>query len=320
MIYPYITLLFWGKPSSLELIILFVLIGLFVDSFSHKKSRFFLIGFIFLFFFITKNPMRASITAVDIGQGDSIFLQDKFNKENILIDTGGQLALPQKNWQKTQTQSNADKTLIPYLESMGVAHIDQLILTHTDADHVGDFLSLADKIKIREIWVSPGELTNSSFVEKLKKAKIPIHVSKVGDKIPIFDSFLQVLSNGYTKKGDNNDSIVTYGNFYHTKFLFTGDLEQEGEKKLLQNYPKLQVDVLKVGHHGSKTSSSPEFIKEIHPKLALISVGKANRYGHPNQETLETLAKYQVKTLRTDQKGAIKLTEVNQQWQIKTVR
>ena len=76
---------------------------------------------IFLFFFITKNPMRASITAVDIGQGDSIFLQDKFNKENILIDTGGQLALPQKNWQKAQTQSNADKTLIPYLESMGVA-------------------------------------------------------------------------------------------------------------------------------------------------------------------------------------------------------
>ena len=165
--------------------------------------------------------MRASITAVDIGQGDSIFLQDKFNKENILIDTGGQLALPQKNWQKAQTQSNADKTLIPYLESMGVAHIDQLILTHTDADHVGDFLSLADKIKIREIWISPGELTNISFVEKLKKAKIPIHVSKVGDKIPIFDSFLQVLSNGYTKKGDNNDSIVTYGNFYHTKFLFT---------------------------------------------------------------------------------------------------
>lgn len=314
--YPFVL----GKPSSLELIILFVLIGLFVDSFSHKKRRFFLIGFIFLFFFITKNPMRASITAVDIGQGDSIFLQDKFNKENILIDTGGRLALPQKNWQKAQTQSNADKTLIPYLESMGVAHIDQLILTHTDADHVGDFLSLADKIKIREIWVSPGELTNSSFVEKIKKAKIPIHVSKVGDKIPIFDSFLQVLSNGYTKKGDNNDSIVTYGNFYHTKFLFTGDLEQEGEKKLLQNYPKLQVDVLKVGHHGSKTSSSPEFIKEIHPKLALISVGKANRYGHPNQETLETLAKNQVKTLRTDQKGAIKLTEVNQQWQIKTVR
>lgn len=191
--YPFVL----GKPSSLELIILFVLIGLFVDSFSHKKRRFFLIGFIFLFFFITKNPMRASITAVDIGQGDSIFLQDKFNKENILIDTGGQLALPQKNWQKAQTQSNADKTLIPYLESMGMAHIDQLILTHTDADHVGDFLSLADKIKIREIWVSPGELTNSSFVEKLKKQKFRFMLVKLGIKfrfLIVFFKFYQMVT------------------------------------------------------------------------------------------------------------------------------
>ena len=246
--------------------------------------------------------------------------QDKFNKETILIDTGGRLALPQESWQKPQSQTNAEKTLIPYLESVGVSQIDQLILTHTDADHVGDFLNLADKIKIKEIWVSPGELTNNHFVQKLKKANIAIHISKVGDKIPIFDSALQVLSNGYTGKGDNNDSIVTYGNFYHTKFLFTGDLEQEGEKELLKNYPKLKVDVLKVGHHGSKTSSSPDFIKEINPKLALISVGKENRYGHPNQETLETLKKYQIRILRTDQKGALKLMQINQQWRIQTVR
>ncbi|WP_260361947.1 ComEC/Rec2 family competence protein [Lactococcus cremoris] len=145
--------------------------------------------------------MRASITAVDIGQGDSIFLQDKFNKENILIDTGGRLALPQKNWQKAQTQSNADKTLIPYLESMGVAHIDQLILTHTDADHVGDFLSLADKIKIREIWISPGELTNISFVEKLKKQKFRFMLVKLGIKfrfLIVFFKFYQMVT---LKKG-----------------------------------------------------------------------------------------------------------------------
>ncbi|WP_230315812.1 ComEC/Rec2 family competence protein [Lactococcus lactis] len=247
-------------------------------------------------------------------------MQDKFNKETILIDTGGRLALPQESWQKPQSQTNAEKTLIPYLESVGVSQIDQLILTHTDADHVGDFLNLADKIKIKEIWVSPGELTNNHFVEKLKKANIAIHISKVGDKIPIFDSALQVLSNGYTGKGDNNDSIVTYGNFYHTKFLFTGDLEQEGEKELLKNYPKLKVDVLKVGHHGSKTSSNSDFIKEINPKLALISVGEKNRYGHPNQETLETLKKNQIRILRTDQKGALKLMQINQQWRIQTVR
>lgn len=309
-----------GNPRTIELLILFFLIGLLIDNLFKKRRQIIFAGLIVCSFFICKNPIYPSITAVDIGQGDSIFLQDKFNKETILIDTGGRLTLPQESWQKPQSQTNAEKTLIPYLESVGVNQIDQLILTHTDADHVGDFLNLADKIKIKEIWVSPGELTNNYFVEKLKKANIAIHISKVGDKISIFDTYLQVLSNGYTHKGDNNDSIVTYGNFYHKKFLFTGDLEQEGEKELLKNYPQLQVDVLKVGHHGSKTSSSPDFIKTIHPQIALISVGKANRYSHPNQETLKTLAKYQVKTFRTDQKGAIKLTEINHQWKIKTVR
>lgn len=309
-----------GNPRPIELLILFFLIGLLIDNLFKKRRQIIFAGLIVCSFFICKNPIYPSITAVDIGQGDSIFLQDKFNKETILIDTGGRLALPQESWQKPQSQTNAEKTLIPYLESVGVNQIDQLILTHTDADHVGDFLNLADKIKIKEIWVSSGEVTNNYFVEKLKKANIAIHISKVGDKISIFDTYLQVLSNGYTHKGDNNDSIVTYGNFYHKKFLFTGDLEQEGEKELLKNYPQLQVDVLKVGHHGSKTSSSPDFIKTIHPQIALISVGKANRYSHPNQETLKTLAKYQVKTFRTDQKGAIKLTEINHQWRIKTVR
>ncbi|MGY3710347.1 ComEC/Rec2 family competence protein [Lactococcus lactis subsp. lactis] len=82
----------------------------------------------------------------------------------------------------------------------------------------------------------------------------------------------------------------------------------------------MKVDVLKVGHHGSKTSSNSDFIKEINPKLALISVGEKNRYGHPNQETLETLKKNQIRILRTDQKGALKLMQINQQWRIQTVR
>ena len=185
-----------GNPRPIELLILFFLIGLLIDNLFKKRRQIIFAGLIVCSFFICKNPVYPSITAVDIGQGDSIFLQDKFNKKTILIDTGGRLALPQESWQKPQSQTNAEKTLIPYLESVGVSQIDQLILTHTDADHVGDFLNLADKIKIKEIWVSPGELTNNHFVEKLKKANIAIHISKVGDKIPIFDSALQVLSNG----------------------------------------------------------------------------------------------------------------------------
>ncbi|MCL2112851.1 MAG: DNA internalization-related competence protein ComEC/Rec2 [Streptococcaceae bacterium] len=309
-----------GKPNAIQLILLLIITALLLDFWTQKKLRWLLLSSLFIIFFTCKNPSQPTITAVDVGQGDSIFLKDRFNKQTILIDTGGRLNIPEKSWQKAQTESNASKTLIPYLESEGVSQIDQLILTHTDDDHVGDFLNLADKIKIKEVWVSPGELTCPDFVDKLKKAKIPIHLTQVGDEISIFNSQLQVLSNGYTGKGDNNDSIVTYGNFYGKKFLFTGDLEQDGEMKLLKNYPDLKVDILKAGHHGSKTSSNPKFIKQIQPQLAIISVGKNNHYGHPNQQTLDTFKKYKVKSLRTDQNGAIKLTEIKGLWRISTVR
>ncbi len=199
-------------------------------------------------------------------------------------------------WQSAQAKTNAEYTLIPYLQSIGVGKIDHLILTHTDDDHVGDFLKLADKIKISEVLVSPGELSNPVFVSKLTKANLPVHVVKTGDTIPIFNSKLEILSSGYTGKGDNNDSIITYGNFYGSRFLFTGDLEREGEKELINNFPLLKVDVLKAGHHGSKTSSDPDFIERIGPRIALISVGKNNRYGHPNQETLETYNKNKIKS------------------------
>lgn len=309
-----------GTPSPFQLLALFILSGLLIDYFSKKKLRNWLVLGIFVLIFLSKNPIQSSITMVDVGQGDSILLQDRFNLRNILIDTGGKLTIPKENWQKFQNQSNADKTLIPYLQSVGVGKIDDLILTHTDDDHVGDFVELANKIKIKRVWVSSGEISNTSFVAKLKQAKIPIHLAQTGESIPIFDQKLQILSSGYTGKGDNNDSIVTYGNFYGKKFLFTGDLEQDGELKLLKNYPTLKVDVLKAGHHGSRTSSNPEFIKQIHPQVALVSVGKNNRYGHPNQETLSTFQKYQVKVIRTDQKGAIKLDEKEGVWSIKTVK
>ena len=100
----------------------------------------------------------------------------------------------------------------------------------------------------------------------------------------------------------NDDSIVLYGQFYQKRFLFTGDLEEAGEKKLLENYPQLQVDILKVGHHGSKGSSSGVFLDQLHPQLALISVGKKNRYQHPHKELLDRLEERSISYLRTDER------------------
>ncbi len=315
--YPFV----FGSPNIVQLLLLFIFTGLFIDFYRHTKMRLFFLSGLILIYLTCKYPFLPTITVIDVGQGDSIFLEDRFDKQNILIDTGGKVSfMKYAPWQSAQAKTNAEYTLIPYLQSIGVGKIDHLILTHTDDDHVGDFLKLADKIKISEVLVSPGELSNPVFVRKLTKANLPVHVVKTGDTIPIFNSKLEILSSGYTGKGDNNDSIITYGNFYGSRFLFTGDLEREGEKELINNFPLLKVDVLKAGHHGSKTSSDPDFIERIGPRIALISVGKNNRYGHPNQETLETYNKNKIKVLRTDLYGAIQFYRSSNQWQIRTVK
>jgi competence protein ComEC len=310
-----------GTPSVPVLLAMFAVTGLLIDFYTHKtKTRAFACFLVLLALFaLAKFPLSPSITMVDIGQGDSFLLEDRLNAHTVLIDTGGKVSFGGKAaWQTAATSTNAEKTLIPYLQSRGISALDTVILTHSDADHCGDIIALASKITIREIWVSAGSLTVPDFVMKLKQTHSQIHVVKTGDTFPIFDTSLQVLSSGYTGRGDNNDSIVTYGDFYGTKWLFTGDLERLGEKELLANYPTLQVDVLKAGHHGSKTASDPSFIQQIHPKFALISCGINNRYHHPNEETLATFNTQKIPYIRTDQHGAVRFNGPS--WQIETVK
>lgn len=310
-----------GKPSALVFLLLLLGTGCLLDYWSMRKVRYGLLFGLFVLFFITKSPPKASITMVDIGQGDSIFLQDSFNRRNILIDTGGRIGFgTPESWRKRSSASTVDSTLIPYLKSQGVGTIDTLVVTHTDEDHIGDLLALLDQIKVRTILVSEGSLTNERFVKTLNTTRTKVQVAKVGQRLKIFDRYLEVLSPLTPGDGKNNDSIVLYGALYQTPFLFTGDLEADGEMTLLKRYPDLSVSVLKAGHHGSKTSSSEPFIRAIQPSLALISCGQNNRYGHPNRETLTTFKKNGVKIVRTDQSGAIKLEKNGKSWHISTVK
>lgn len=308
-----------GQPNLTLLILLLLALALLYDFRKQKKIRAGLSFLAILLFFLSKHPLQNEITVVDIGQGDSIFLRDVRGR-TIVIDTGGRVEIGKKEtWQERVRKSNAETTLIPYLKSRGVDHLDQLVLTHTDTDHMGDMLELAKHFSIREIYVSKGSMTQTDFVDKLKKMKAKVHVVEVGDRLPIFDSALEVLYPLTQGDGGNDDSIVLYGEFFRTKFLFTGDLEAPGEGQMVAAYPDLRVDVLKAGHHGSKGSSSPEFLEHIKPKLALISAGKNNRYQHPHQETLERFEKIQTKILRTDEQGAIRFKGWNS-WKIETVR
>ncbi|HEM5490583.1 TPA: DNA internalization-related competence protein ComEC/Rec2 [Streptococcus suis] len=307
-----------GKPSELVLLLLLVSLFLLYDFHRRKKWLLGLSLVLALLFFITKHPLENEVTVVDIGQGDSIFLRDMRGR-TVLIDVGGRVDFAAKEaWQERSSQANAERTLIPYLHSRGVDRIDSLVLTHTDADHVGDVLEVAKQVQIGRIYVSPGSLTVPDFVATLKAINVPVHVVKVGDRLPIFDSYLEVLYPDGTGDGGNNDSVVLYGRLLETNFLFTGDLEQ-GELDLIESYPNLPVAVLKAGHHGSKGSSYPEFLDHIGAKIALVSAGENNRYKHPHQETLERFDSRNIQVYRTDQQGAIRFRGWKE-WKIETVR
>ncbi|HEM6020210.1 TPA: DNA internalization-related competence protein ComEC/Rec2 [Streptococcus suis] len=307
-----------GKPSELVPLLLLVCLFLLYDF--HRKKNW-LLGLslvLALLFFMTKHPLENEVTVVDIGQGDSIFLRD-IRGRTVLIDVGGRVDFAAKEaWQERSSQANAERTLIPYLHSRGVDRIDSLVLTHTDTDHVGDVLEVAKQVQIGRIVVSLGSLTVPDFVATLKEINAPVHVVKVGDRLPIFDSYLEVLYPDGTGDGGNNDSIVLYGRLLETNFLFTGDLEQ-GELDLIKAYPNLPVDVLKAGHHGSKGSSYPEFLDHIGAKIALVSAGENNRYKHPHQETLDRFDSRNIQVYRTDQQGAIRFRGWKE-WRIETVR
>ncbi|NQH33472.1 DNA internalization-related competence protein ComEC/Rec2 [Streptococcus suis] len=308
----------FGKPSPLVLLVL--LAGLFLLYDFHRRKKW-LIGLslvLALLFFMTKHPLENEVTMVDVGQGDSLFLRD-WRGRTVLIDVGGRVDFAAKEaWQERSRKANAEQTLIPYLHSRGVGRIDSLVLTHTDADHVGDLLAVAKAVEIGTIYVSPGSVTDADFVEKLRAVNAPVRVVQVGDRLPIFDSHLEVLYPKLVGDGGNDDSIVLYGRLLQANFLFTGDLEQS-ELELVETYPTLPVDVLKAGHHGSKGSSYPEFLDHIKAKIALVSAGENNRYKHPHQETLERFAHEDMHIYRTDQQGAVRFRGLRQ-WRIETVK
>lgn len=308
----------FGSPNLLILVAILFCLGLLYDYGRKKQYRLPLIIALALLFFITKHPLENEVTVVNVGQGDSIFLRDVRGR-NLLIDTGGRVIFgEQEEWRKRESTSNAEQTLVPYLKSRGVGRIDQLLITHTDTDHMGDMEILAQQFRIGEILVSEGSMTNPRFVERLRAMGIPVRLVTAGDSLPIMGSRLQVLYPWEQGDGSNNDSIVLYGRLLGTNFLFTGDLE-EGELELVKRYPNLPVDVLKAGHHGSKGSSYPEFLHHIGADIALVSAGVNNRYNHPHQETLDRFEEVNMTVYRTDEQGAIRFRGLRE-WTVETVR
>ena len=312
--------LVFGQPTAWLLILLLVSLALVYDMRKNIKRVAGFSLFIVGLFFLTKHPLENEITMLDVGQGESIFLRDVTGK-TILIDVGGKAESDKKieKWQEKITISNAQRTLIPYLKSRGVDKIDQLVLTNTDKEYVGDLLEVTKAFHVGEILVSKGSLTQQEFVAELQATQTKVRSVAAGDNFPIFGSYLEVLSPRQVGDGDRDDSLVLYGRLLDKYFLFTGNLKEKEEKDLLKHYPDLDVDILKAGKHGAKTSSNSVFLEKIKPEITLISVGKSNRSKLPHQETLTRLENINSKVYRTDQQGAIRFTGWNS-WRIETVR
>ena len=280
---------------------------------SSKKIRWLaLLGMsYFLIFLLLRYPLSSEVVYFDIGQGDCTLIRERFSRRVILIDTGGKVHFSMPNWKKHPTKTSGETIVANYLLSKGITRIDQLYLTHQDADHVGNFPSLSQLIKIKQIIVPAGMENLPSFKHRLaKSAVMPEAVKGVTDRVKLSDPHLKLLHPFARGQGTNADSLVLWLDFYGLKCIFTGDLDRKGELAVSKKYPNLTADVLKMGHHGSKTATDPKFVQQLAPKVAIISAGRHNRYGHPNQETLVTLQKAKVPYYVTAKVGMIKFTEM----------
>ncbi|MEQ7161838.1 MBL fold metallo-hydrolase [Enterococcus gallinarum] len=225
-----------------------------------------------------------------------------------MIDTGGSLSFPKEAWQQRAYQENAHASLIPFLKGEGVRQIDGLFLTHGDTDHLGDALALMTAIPVKKIYLVPGSEHHPQIAALIKQLpQGTVHWTNVGETIGR-DLAITVLA-PESGQGENEDSLVLKAEIEKWRFLFTGDLDQKGEEKLIQLYPHLQAEVVKLGHHGSRTSTSARFIESLSPKIGIISCGKDNRYGHPHSEVLEVMEGRSI--LRIDQQGMIRFSWSN---------
>ncbi|MDT2670495.1 DNA internalization-related competence protein ComEC/Rec2 [Enterococcus dongliensis] len=291
-----------GKPIFIVFLLLLFLVFLSFDRLKSQQKCYWLLGGALVL--LTATPYSASgmIAFIDVGQGDSIFIKLPFKQETFLIDTGGRLNFKQQRWQIRQTNQVSDYNLLPLLKSLGCSKIDHLLITHNDSDHMGELIHVLKKIKVSNLYLAEGsQLGLKKYLNELNETNIQL--VKKGDTIGRRLK-MQILS-PQKSQGTNNDSLVTYFYLNQQRFLLTGDLEVSGETELLKNYPQLKTDFLKIGHHGSNTSTGDELLKNLQPNYAIISVGKKNRYGHPTEETLLKLEKYQVNVFRTDRQGMV---------------
>ena len=287
------------KHMNLYIIIIYYLIFIL----SIKKKNYIPLILFFIIYYNSFN-LYPTLTMLDVKRGDSFLLELPFNKGNILIDSGG-----------SDYYDINKNVLTPYLKSRGIKKLDYIILTHGDLDHMGSSINLIDNYKPNRVIFNCGsyEELEETLIKKLDSLNIPY--SSCMSELNINNYKLKFL-NYKDYYNENDNSSIIYFNINNFKFLLMGDASIKVEEDLIKKYDLNNIDILKVGHHGSKTSSSKYFIDTIKPKYSLISVDKNNIYGHPHNEVINNLSNSKI--YRTDKNGSVMFKIKNTKLEIET--
>lgn len=249
---------------------------------------------------------KVEITFLDVGQGDSSVIHT-YDNVNIVIDTGGYSF-------EGMTKNTSQKILIPYFKQRGIQQIDILFLTHMDTDHSGGAVELLENFDVKQVVISDFDREPSmlldELIETLHKKQIPLTTISAGQSLSLpnglyIDCVYPFENSEALGNEENSSSLALKLSYGKNSFLFTGDIGAEEEKQIINSAEDIDVDVLKVAHHGSKYSSSEEFLADCSPKFSVISSGKNNVYGHPSNEVLERLNKLCPIYFNTADTGAV---------------
>lgn len=236
-----------------------------------------------------------SVHFIDVGQGDCIFI--KIGDNTMLIDSG---------------EKNNDEKIIKYLRNNGVDRVDYIIATHPHSDHIGAMETIIESFEIKNVIMPrlseqnmPTTKGYEKFLIAVKNSGANVIAATPFNEYEFGDANFAILSPSNQSKNLNNMSVVIKLSFGDTSFLFTGDAESQVEQELISSGYDIRSNVLKMGHHGSNTSNTERFLQAVNPSFSVISCGKDNSYGHPHEEVVELLNKYDINYKRTDKNGII---------------
>ena len=292
---------------KLSIIIYIIYLLIIFIAINKRKVLYLLLILLVPHYFYNNIVVENKMYMIDVGQGDSILFVS--NNKSMLLDTGGSINSSLDKW-------SVGDDLVTFLRSKGIRRIDTILISHGDMDHIGEYFKIVKYFKVDNVYLNSNQLNSieKRVVTDSLNNNINIAKLKKGDNISLGNFNFLVINNSFTD--ENDASTVLFGMISSSKLLLMGDASVRSEQDIINSYNLPKIDILKVGHHGSNTSSSKKFINEINPKYSLISVGENNRYGHPKKSVLNTLSNSEI--YRTDLDGNIEIDFNNKGYNIRT--